>query len=156
MKTLLEKYRPINVLLAEDDEDDQYIFSEAIKQLSTEIELLIVNDGLGILNIINTTEHFIPHIIFLDLNMPRMNGLECLKAIRKREIFKNTPCIILSTSTAVEDIDKTYNCKANLYLQKPSDFEDFEKMLNKILEIEWKDYFPPKRELYFITQKSYR
>ncbi|RFS13325.1 response regulator [Emticicia sp. C21] len=155
MQNLIATYSPIKILLAEDDLDDQFIFSDTIKQLSTSIELTIVNDGQGVLDVMRSNNNFIPHIIFLDVNMPKMNGIECLIQIRRNKILKNTPCIILTTSTAPKDIEETYNHGANLYFEKPIGYTDFVKMFNKLFEVNWADYFPPKRESFFIA-KTYQ
>lgn len=151
MKTLIAKHNPLKVLLAEDDEDDQFIFSDAIKQLQLPIELKITTDGNGVLEIVKDN-NLLPHIIFLDLNMPKMNGIECLKEIKKNKMLENIPCIILSTSTALKDIEETYNYGANLYLEKPYNYEGFISMFNKVLDLDWKNYSPPKRELFYIAR----
>jgi DNA-binding NarL/FixJ family response regulator len=82
--------------------------------------------------------------------MPKMNGIECLKIIKKNKTLENIPCIILTTSSDSKDIEETYSYGANLYLQKPSNFNDFVNMFVKIFEVDWKDHFPPKRELFLL------
>ncbi|HUR30799.1 MAG TPA: response regulator, partial [Saprospiraceae bacterium] len=73
---------PLHILLADDDEDDRLIFKEAINEVRIKTKLTMVNDGVQLMEYLQTTEDELPHIVFLDLNMPRKGGIDCLKEIR--------------------------------------------------------------------------
>lgn len=80
---LINKHDPIEILLAEDDADDRLFFEEALSQIPVCTTLTVVNDGTEVINYIKNHESTLPHIIFLDLNMPKMKGIDCLEQIRK-------------------------------------------------------------------------
>ena len=81
-----------------------------------------------------------PEIIFLDMNMPYMNGLMCLEEIRRNDRLKKICVIIYSTSTTLENIDKALNTGANLYFAKSATFQDLINRLKKIMQIDWQDF----------------
>jgi CheY-like chemotaxis protein len=137
--------KPPYILYADDDPDDSMLFSEAVSQLDVKVSLDIVEDGLSV---INHLERKLPDIIFLDLNMPRKNGKECLHLIRSNKKFSNVPVIIYSTSSAKADIDECYEAGANFYVIKPFHFSDIIATLKKIFGINWKTKFviPSKQQ----------
>ncbi|RFS17996.1 response regulator [Emticicia sp. C21] len=154
MKYLLtDNYAPIKVLLAEDDEDDQFFFSDALAELPFPTELTIASNGKDAVEKLTQAESK-PDIIFLDLNMPKMNGKDCLKFIRMDKTFCSIPCIILSTSSAHTEIEETYHAGANLYILKPNEGSNLLKMVNKALKLDWKENFTPKKELYFLSERT--
>jgi CheY-like chemotaxis protein len=124
---------PLRVLLADDDEDDRLIFSEIFEEIETNTIVQMVNDGRELMDYLTKGNSPIPHIIFLDLNMPNMDGLECLKEIRGNEKFKDVSIAIYSTSTSEEDIEDTFEYGANIYITKPSDFKELKQVLTKAL-----------------------
>lgn len=150
---LTDNYTPIKVLLAEDDEDDQFFFSDALAGLPFPTELTIVSNGKDAVEKLSHADNK-PDIIFLDLNMPKMNGKECLKMIRTNKSYKSIPCIILSTSSAHAEIEETYYAGANLYLLKPNEGSNLLKMVNKVLKLDWNENFTPKKELYFLSERT--
>jgi CheY-like chemotaxis protein len=149
---LIDKHNVLKVLLAEDDEDDQLIFKEALTDLPFDIDLTIVNNGHHLFETIATNTNLTPHIIFLDLNMPKIGGIECLEKIRKNNALEKIPCFILTTSNNPLDIEQCYKLGASLYLVKPFDNNLLAKMIAKALKLDWKEYSPPKRESFFITE----
>jgi CheY-like chemotaxis protein len=154
MKYVLTHHNtPIKVLLAEDDEDDQFFFSDALAGLPFPTELTIVSNGHDAVEKLSHSANK-PDIIFLDLNMPKMNGKECLKQIRTNKTLTSVPCIILSTSSAHTEIEETYHAGANLYLLKPNENGNLLKMVNKVLKQDWEENFTPKKELYFLSEKT--
>ena len=146
---LISQHNPIRIVLVEDDEDDQLVFSDALAELPLNTHLTILKDGFSALDFIYNPASAVPHIIFLDINMPKMNGIECLDKIRKNKKLANTPCLMLTTSTSPLDMEKSYQCGANLYLEKPMGFIKLQKMLAKVLQLNWEEYFPAKREVFF-------
>ena len=151
--SLTESYEPINVLLAEDDADDQFLFSDTISQFPFTTQVTIVENGIDLLEKLQDKK-FVPDIVFLDLNMPKMDGKECLKFIRNNQRFNDIPCVIFSTSSSPVEIEETFNNGANLYLVKPTEGNNLIKMIHDVLLLNWRKYFPPQRELFFITETS--
>lgn len=133
---------PILILLADDDEDDQTFFRESVDSLGIAAELKIFNDGEELLQYVFDTNARMPDIVFLDLNMPKCNGVDCLSSIRKIKAYADVPVIIYSTSKQKNDILTTYNLGANLYVKKPNDFQSLPKLLNRIFSINWKGMKP--------------
>ena len=85
------------------------------------------------MDFLTSHENALPHIIFLDLNMPVMNGLECLKEVRKFDKYSDISIVIYSTSTSEQDIEDTFLHGANIYITKPSDYNKLKKVLAKAL-----------------------
>lgn len=152
INALVSKYSPVQILLADDDPDDTLLFSEALSHLTVNTNLITVNDGDEAIKYINSNES-LPHIIFLDLNMPRMTGIECLELIRKNSLLNKIPCVILSTSINQNDISESYENGANLYFAKPDKLYDLIKMIDKALKLNWEHFFPPFEDSFFISDK---
>ncbi|MEH6681279.1 MAG: response regulator [Sediminicola sp.] len=119
------------VLFAEDDEDDRVLFEDAVKESFPNISMTgydrcenLLQDLMG--SILN-----LPELIFLDLNMPGMNGLDCLRAIRESAKFKHIPVIMLSTSSSEMNIKESMSLGANGYITKPSSFLQLRTVLEK-------------------------
>jgi CheY-like chemotaxis protein len=132
------------VLMAEDDEHDVMATQRAWKANRMVNRLFIVNDGEECLDYLLRRGSFsdpvsapIPGIVLLDINMPRMDGLETLKAIRSCPEFKHLPVIMLTTSKAEEDRVKSYAYGANAYIVKPVGFENFSEAI-KTINLFWK------------------
>ena len=128
----------IQILLADDDEDDRFFFQEALSKANIPAELTTVENGnelIGMLSKIQTLPP--PHIIFLDINMPLKNGKDCLKEIRKERRFDGIPVIIISTSSHPRDINETFEYGATKYINKTTFFTDDVKSINDILATDW-------------------
>ncbi|RKS25614.1 response regulator receiver domain-containing protein [Flavobacterium endophyticum] len=126
----------LKICLVDDDNDDREIFEEAFKELNSENSLIIFKNGLEIIDYLDKVEE-IPHIIFLDLNMPIMGGLETLKEIRKNTRYKLLSVAIYSTSSSEKDIEETLAAGANIYITKPANFERLKDTLRKVIKINW-------------------
>ena len=113
------------IILAEDDEDDQLLTQTALQEAQAKTRVHIVGDGAELLAHLKegwhaeTGETLRPHLILLDLNMPRMNGHEALGRIKQDPEFRSIPVVILTTSTAQDDIAASYDAGANSYISKP-------------------------------------
>lgn len=123
--------QPFYILLAEDDEADRLIFTEAFAELKLKTIVNTVNDGIELMEWLNKADNRLPYLIFLDLNMPRKNGIECLKEIRHNEKLKDIFIAIYSTSDNKKDMDETFLQGANVYITKPSDFNVLKQVLEK-------------------------
>jgi len=129
--------KPLRILLADDDEDDRMFFSEAISELKMTNELTLFEDGKDLMNYLVNPESELPHILFLDLNMPYKNGLECLKEIRADHRFKEVSIAIYSTSSSESDIEDTFIEGANIYIKKPNDFSELKRVIKEVLQLNW-------------------
>jgi len=131
------QHDPLHILLADDDEDDRLFFKDAFEEIKIKTVVHTVNDGLQLMNYLNMENALLPHVLFLDLNMPFKNGLECLYEIRNTEKLKDISIVIYSTSASEEDIEETFVKGANVYIKKPNDFLTLKKMLAHIITINW-------------------
>ena len=122
---------PFHILLADDDADDRLIFIKAFSELRIKTVIHAVNDGVELMEYLSKKQAPLPHILFLDLNMPRKNGLECLKEIKSTEKLKDIPIAIYSTSASEKNIEETYINGANVYIKKPQDFSLLRQILDK-------------------------
>jgi CheY-like chemotaxis protein len=125
--------KPLHILLADDDEADRLIFKEVLEELDIKPVVYMVNNGLELLAYLTKKNAHLPHLIFLDLNMPRKNGLQCLKEIRGNEKLKAIYIAIYSTSATEKDIEETYCNGANVYITKPNNFNLLRQLLFKAI-----------------------
>jgi len=128
---------PINIMLADDDEDDRNFFNDAMKELKIKNNLTIFKDGKDLMDYLNKPDTVLPHILFLDLNMPCKTGNECLKEIRQNPKFKDISIAIYSTSSSERDIENTFIDGANIYIKKPNDFSKLKKVLKEVVNLNW-------------------
>jgi CheY-like chemotaxis protein len=131
------QHEPLNILLADDDEDDRLFFKEAFAEIKIKTNVQTVNDGVELMNYLQNKDNILPHILFLDLNMPLKSGLECLKEIRETKSLKDLSVAIYSTSGSEEDIEKTFIKGANVYIKKPNDFSTLKRVLSEVVSINW-------------------
>lgn len=127
----------INIALADDDEDDRLFFVEALDELKLKTKITTYTNGCELMNCLNGATSNFPDILFLDLNMPRKSGFECLREIKSNPKFKNIVIAIYSTSGSHDDIDKTFMDGANIYIRKPSSFEMLKQILSSTVSINW-------------------
>ena len=130
----------LSILLVDDDKDDRFFFQEAFKEIEARASIQTVNDGEELMNYLTRSAITYPQIIFLDLNMPRKGGLECLQEIRKNMEMKDIIIIIYSTSSSEKDISESFSIGANLYLKKPNDYFTLIKLLTKVNGINWQEH----------------
>ena len=127
----------INICLADDDEDDRLFFTDAFDELKINTKVSTFNDGVALMNYLNNENSVLPSVLFLDLNMPKKNGVECLLEIKKNEKLNDIAIAIYSTSSSEEHIEETFINGANIYIKKPNDFEDLKKILAEVVTINW-------------------
>jgi len=127
----------IRVLLADDDKEDRTDFIEAFEALKMKTSVQTVNDGLELMQYLKDPSAVIPHLLFLDLNMPKKTGLECLIEIKQMDKLKDLTVVIYSTSSSEKDIEATFLNGANVYLKKPAHLSFLKKTLSHILTINW-------------------
>ena len=122
------KTNPTKIFLAEDDSEDADIFKDALSDLNLHTTLTVVQNGILLMNLLESSEP-LPDIIFLDLNMPLKNGLQCLKEIKSSEKWKSLNIIILSTSSNNTQKEEMYSHGANFFLTKASSYKEFKNNL---------------------------
>jgi len=127
----------LHILLADDDDDDRLFFRDAIEDVKVKTILTIVNDGEELMQYLNKPDTRLPNLLFLDLNMPRKNGIECLKEIRANSKLKDISVAIYSTSALEKDVEDTLVYGANIYIKKPNDFELLKIIIDKVITINW-------------------
>ena len=125
---------PTKLLLADDDTDDCFLFREALNEISANTILTIASDGAELMDLL-TSDAVLPAAVFLDLNMPRKNGFECLREIKQNEKLKALPVIIYSTSFDKDVIKLLYNQGALCYIRKPADFLKITEVIEYALQL---------------------
>jgi CheY-like chemotaxis protein len=127
---------PIYVLLADDDENDRLFFKEAFEEIKIKTVVKTVMDGIELIEHLKV-DPVLPSVLFLDLNMPRKGGMECLQELRSSDRFKDLVVAIYSTSASEEDIEETFVKGADIYIKKPNDFMSLKNILSKVITINW-------------------
>ncbi|HFB66240.1 MAG TPA: response regulator [Aeromonadales bacterium] len=115
-----------SILLVEDNADDEALALRAFTKQDIKNKVIVARDGEQALDILLDKEiHEIPRVIFLDLNLPKINGFEVLEKLRANPRTSLVPVVILSSSSELIDREKSYQLGANSYVQKPVDFQEF-------------------------------
>lgn len=136
--------------LADDDDDDRLLFEDALRELSADTNLIMATDGVDLMEKLEETLP-LPCVIFLDINMPRKNGFECLAEMRQIEKFRDIPVVIFSTSNEESTIDRTYRQGASFYIHKPRSFDKLKSAIQQIMAIDWSRHTAqPSKEKYVL------
>ena len=140
----------LNILLADDDQDDCYFFGKALKQLPMSTELTTVRDGDELIQrLIDETQN-LPDVLFLDINMPRKTGIECIVEIKSMIRLKDLPIVMYSTSNEPEKIKALFKNGVNVYIHKPNDFTELKQVIYHALPISTENELFPKNHVKFI------
>ncbi|MES2386973.1 MAG: response regulator [Bacteroidota bacterium] len=138
---MVEKYKAratFKILMADDDSDDREMTQEAFAENNLENEIAFVEDGEELLEYLKrsgryaNSKHEMPDLILLDLNMPRKDGREALREIKENPELSRIPVVILTTSSAHEDVLRTYNLGGNSFITKPVTFAELVKVTEGI------------------------
>lgn len=134
-----EAHKIIKILLVEDNPDDIEITKRALKEANVINKLWVVRDGQDALDFLRHQGKYgdpsaspKPGLILLDINLPKISGLEVLKAIKKDPDLKNIPVVILTVSKRDEDIVKSYEGGCNSFIQKPVNFDNFVAVVKEV------------------------
>ena len=121
---------PLTILMADDDDDDCLLTRAAFQRAQIANELRFVHNGEELLDYLHRRGAFAdpqssprPALILLDLNMPRKDGREALRDIKASPALRRIPVVVLTTSSAAEDVNNTYDLGANSFVTKPTSFE---------------------------------
>ena len=136
MKLVGGNRKVIEVLLVEDSPGDVRLTREAFRDAEVSVRLHVANDGVEAVAFLNREGIHAnaprPDLILLDLNLPKMDGREVLSFIKEDENLTTIPTVILTTSDANADIQRSYQLRANAFLSKPVQLEDFETLVRSI------------------------
>jgi CheY-like chemotaxis protein len=143
-----QEKKSTHILFSDDDTDDALLFTQAADLMTSSILLSFAEDGEQLMRYLS--KEMLPDLIFLDLNMPVKNGIECLREIRSDRKLDWLPVIIYTTSDNPRDVDMCYDLKANLYVVKPTSFENIIKTLKKVINMDFKKNAHPSRENFML------
>jgi len=143
--------KQLNILLADDDIDDCHFFMEALEVLPASTRLTTVNDGELLMKHLADMIDHLPHVLFLDINMPRKNGFECLAEIKQTEKLKDLPVVMFSTSNAQDKINILFKTGADIYIRKPSSFLQLVQVIHHALPLAAENIFSNGKLKYILN-----
>lgn len=147
--------KQLNILLADDDTDDCTFFETALEELFLSTNFSTVHDGEQLMQVLTDETTKLPHVLFLDLNMPRKNGFECLLEIKLSPKLNQLPVIIFSTSFEQEVVNLLHNNGARYFIRKPSEFSQFKKIIHQSLAlIAQENIQQPTRDNFVLTPQN--
>ena len=145
---------PFNIFLAEDDTDDCLFFKEALKEFSVPTQLTVVHDVEELMRLLTNETTKLPDVLFLDLNMPRKNGFECLSEIKCDNTLKQLTVIIYSTSFHKKIATALYDTGASYYISKPFEILKLKKVVQEIITfIAQEKIQQPSKETFILTEE---
>ena len=143
-----------HILLADDDNDDCLLFKDALDELPLSAQLTTVRNGEQLMQLLNTKAQ-LPDLLFLDLNMPRKNGFECLSEIKQNEKLKQLPVIIFSTSFEPDIVNLLYKNGAQYYICKPNEYSQLLKVIYHAITITSRgNLSQPTKEEFVLSPES--
>jgi CheY-like chemotaxis protein len=125
-----------SIVLAEDDIDDQNIFQIALEEIDSAIRTQFVSNGKELLTLLQTAQ---PDLLFLDLDMPYKNGLECLVEMKNDLQLEKIPVVVFSSTTKPSNIQTAYEMGAHLFFIKPPIYSDYLSSIKAIFKLDWSD-----------------
>lgn len=125
---------PLRIFLIEDDMDDIELLQESLRDNSVEFTMDVVREGDKVSSYLSDCT-LLPHVIVMDFNLPKVHGKDILKTIKSFKGFHDIPLLVLTTSTAKDDIDYSYKMGADKYLTKPSSIKGFNDTVAAIVEL---------------------
>lgn len=129
--------KPNVFFIADDDPDDQEIFIKALQEVDENCHCITAIDGEDALFKLSEEKIFLPSLIFLDLNMPKINGKQCLTKIKQDQSLQDIPVIMYSTTAEKKEMQETLQLGAAYFLQKPNRFNDLCKALDQLILRNW-------------------
>ena len=141
----------LNIMLADDDIDDCQFFKEALESFPLAPQLKTVHDGVQLMDYLKENSTHLPDVIFLDINMPRKNGFECLAEIKNNDTLKEIPVVMFSTSDAQEKIYMLLKTGADVYIRKPGNFAQLVKCIHHALPMATENMYSNGRLKYILN-----
>jgi CheY-like chemotaxis protein len=120
------------IALVEDNADDEALTMRALKKHSIANEIVVLRDGVEALEYLLAPDRPLPQLVLLDLNLPRINGLEVLQRLRQEPRTKLLPIVILTSSNEERDLIEGYRLGVNSYVRKPVDFVQFSEAVRQL------------------------
>lgn len=141
-----------HLLYIDDDSDDRELFGEALTRIETKTDIVMVDSCAEGLKVLNESGEKKFDLIFLDINLPAIDGRECLKMLKQDAALKNIPVVMLTNSRSDRDIDLAYRFGAHYHMIKPVAYINLVASLKLIFEINWKESQPvPERDKFVIN-----
>lgn len=142
----------LHLLLADDDIDDCDFFKDAVDEISNTFELTVLNNGVELMQFLVMEPKTHPNLIFLDLNMPKKSGMECIAEIKASDNLAHIPIIIYSTSLDHIVVNTLYDMGAHHYIQKPAEFSNIKRVIKKAITLFDQTLLHPRSRDNFIIQ----
>ncbi len=136
----------MKILLVDDNEDEKQEFAEAIEKLGLDIEMLYARDAKELFDYLEKETNI--NLIFLDINLPVMDGKKCLKELKSNEKYNHIPVLVYTVSQSIEDIEEVFQGGAHYYAVKPYARVNFMETLKLIFGIDWtvEQSIPPREQ----------
>lgn len=131
-----------SILIIDDDEDDRSLFIDAVNEVDSSIKCIAISSGTEALLLLRTENFTLPDFIFLDLNMPCLNGKQYLVQVKKDPRLMHIPVIIYSTTRRDEDVEETKRLGASYFLTKPILFSEICRSIIFVMEKKWRNDLP--------------
>ena len=141
----------LRLILADDDKDDCLIFQEVLAELPVDTQLTLVHNGDQLMHELANTSAFLPDVLFLDLNMPRRDGNQCLVEIKSNPVLTQLPVIVYSTSYDQKTVLQLFDLGARFYIRKPCDFVRLKEVIYDALVSIREGRFPPDYEQFVLN-----
>lgn len=129
-------YAKTVIYMADDDADDRYFMRKSFEELDPSVTFVEANDGGSLLNLLETWSHQATpqpvHLILLDMNMPKVNGLETLLAIKANPMLRHIPAVMISTSAEPKQVATAYQNGVNGYIQKPASYTQIDQIVQAL------------------------
>ena len=137
---------PFNIVLVDDDKDDHFLFAKALGEISPFLNFTAIGDGEKLMHFLSENIKKLPDVVFLDLNMPRKKGSDCLTEIKQNKKLKRLPIVIYSTSFHKDILDLLYIYGASYCIRKPTDPVELKEVIHAALLgiVENKGVQPPR------------
>ncbi len=136
---------PTTILVADDDEDDRLLIKDAFSNSCQCVKLTFLKDGVSLIDYLDAEKAIKPALIMLDLNMPRMNGIQALEILKSDSRLKDIPVIILTTSSEDDIIAETYCKGASSFIRKPQLFSELEQIVSIVSQYWCKIVLLPRK-----------
>jgi CheY-like chemotaxis protein len=122
----------MRILYIDDDPDDRHIFLETVRSIDETLVCTTAKDGLDALSFLDSKQ--LPHVIFLDINMPLMSGITCLAEIKGNKNTARIPVIIFTTSANLNEMEQCMKMGAKEFLHKPSSYSELKEILARVFQ----------------------
>ena len=142
----------LHLLLADDDVDDIDFFKDALDEIESNVQFSFVKNGVELMSYLTSDESPKPDLLFLDLNMPKKSGIECIDEIKANDTINQIPIMVFSTSLDKMVVDDLYASGAERYIQKPGEFSNLKKVIKKAIDMYGGSQTPPRSREEFIIQ----